>query len=101
MLINIKSEPWAWQLTNCSRGIHNAWRFGFELALVFTAQWFNLGGSVVHPLTGRYVYGECYTHRMNYPKSGKPLFAMYATAPVAAVATVTTFARSPRTSLTF
>ncbi|TOD59387.1 DUF3265 domain-containing protein [Vibrio parahaemolyticus] len=55
MLINIKSEPWAWQLTNCSRGIHNAWRFGFELALVFTAQWFNLGGSVVHPLTGRYV----------------------------------------------
>ncbi|OXD86430.1 hypothetical protein BSG35_17980 [Vibrio parahaemolyticus] len=37
VLINIKSEPWAWQLTNCSRGIHNAWRFGFELALVFTA----------------------------------------------------------------
>ncbi|EGQ8277520.1 DUF3265 domain-containing protein [Vibrio parahaemolyticus] len=34
--------------------MHNAWRFWFELALVFTAQWFRLGGRVVHPLTGRY-----------------------------------------------
>ncbi|WP_080255294.1 hypothetical protein, partial [Vibrio parahaemolyticus] len=39
-----------------SRGIHNAWQFWFELALVFTAQWFRTGGSVVHPLMRRYVY---------------------------------------------
>lgn len=25
---------------------------------MFTAQWFRLGGGVVHPLTRRYVYGE-------------------------------------------
>ncbi|HAS6834631.1 TPA: DUF3265 domain-containing protein [Vibrio parahaemolyticus] len=35
--------------------MHNAWQFWFELALVFTAQWFRLGGSVVHPLMRRYV----------------------------------------------
>ncbi|HCG8706894.1 hypothetical protein BTM22_16740 [Vibrio parahaemolyticus] len=40
-------------LTNSSRGIHNAWQFRFELALVFTAQWFRLGGGVVHPLMRR------------------------------------------------
>ncbi|EMI4225532.1 hypothetical protein V6439_004768, partial [Vibrio parahaemolyticus] len=34
--------------------IHNAWQFWFELALVFTAQWFRLGGGVVHPLMRRY-----------------------------------------------
>ncbi len=26
-VINLKSKPWVWQLTNCSRGIPNAWRF--------------------------------------------------------------------------
>ncbi|OQU38380.1 hypothetical protein EM67_006415 [Vibrio parahaemolyticus] len=41
-------------ITKHSRGIHNAWQFWFELALVFTAQWFRLGGSVVHPLMRRY-----------------------------------------------
>ncbi len=43
------------QLTKHSRGIHNAWQFWFELTLVFMAQCFRLGGSVVHPLIGRYV----------------------------------------------
>ncbi|MGI9950667.1 hypothetical protein, partial [Vibrio hyugaensis] len=28
-----------------------------DSALVFTAQWFRLGGGVVHPLAGRYVFG--------------------------------------------
>ncbi|NOJ02112.1 hypothetical protein F0240_20265, partial [Vibrio kanaloae] len=35
------------------RRIHNAWHFWFELALVFTAQWFRFGGRVVHHLTRR------------------------------------------------
>jgi hypothetical protein len=39
--------------TKHSRGIHNAWQFWFELALVFAAQWFRLGGGVVHPLMRR------------------------------------------------
>ncbi|KAB0317176.1 DUF3265 domain-containing protein [Vibrio diabolicus] len=43
-----------WLITKHSRGIHNAWQFWFELALVFTAQWFRLGGGVVHPLMRRY-----------------------------------------------
>ncbi|EGR0693956.1 DUF3265 domain-containing protein [Vibrio parahaemolyticus] len=34
--------------------MHNAWQFWFELALVCTAQWFRLGGGVVHPLMRRY-----------------------------------------------
>ena len=42
-------------ITKHSRGIHNARQFWFELALVFTAQWFSLGGGVVHPLMWRYV----------------------------------------------
>ncbi|EGR2734283.1 acetyltransferase [Vibrio parahaemolyticus] len=41
---------WAWQLTKHSRGIHNAWQFWFESALVFTAQWFSLGGIRCSPL---------------------------------------------------
>ncbi|RZP95734.1 hypothetical protein D8T49_24215 [Vibrio vulnificus] len=32
----------------------NAWHFQFDSALVVTAQWFRLGGGVVHPLTRRY-----------------------------------------------
>ncbi|TOJ81948.1 hypothetical protein CGI30_23435 [Vibrio parahaemolyticus] len=38
------------QLTKHSRGIHNAWQFWFESALVFTAQWFSLGGMRCSPL---------------------------------------------------
>ncbi|TOE36016.1 acetyltransferase [Vibrio parahaemolyticus] len=37
-------------ITKHSRGIHNAWQFWFELALVFTAQWFRLGGLRCSPL---------------------------------------------------
>ncbi len=37
-------------ITKHSRGIHNAWQFWFELALVFTAQWFSLGGMRCSPL---------------------------------------------------
>ncbi|TOH44584.1 DUF3265 domain-containing protein [Vibrio parahaemolyticus] len=45
-------------ITKHSRGIHNAWQFWFELALVFTAQWFWSGGGVVHPLMRRYAIKE-------------------------------------------
>ncbi|EGR0804766.1 hypothetical protein EX462_24345 [Vibrio alginolyticus] len=34
--------------------MRNAWHFWFDSALVFTAQWFSLGGSVAHYLTRRY-----------------------------------------------
>ncbi|TPA03621.1 DUF3265 domain-containing protein [Vibrio parahaemolyticus] len=40
-------------LTRRLRGILNAWHFQFDSTLVFTAQWFRLGGGVAHPLTGR------------------------------------------------
>ncbi|TOQ58762.1 DUF3265 domain-containing protein [Vibrio parahaemolyticus] len=43
-------------MTKRLRGILNAWHFQFDSALVSTGQWFRLGGSVVHPLTRRYVY---------------------------------------------
>ncbi len=43
-----------WQLTKHSRGIHNAWQFWFELALVFTAHAFRRVECVVHPLMRRY-----------------------------------------------
>ncbi|NOI16492.1 DUF3265 domain-containing protein [Vibrio hepatarius] len=42
-------------ITKRLRGILNAWHFQFDSALVFTAQWFRLGGGVVHPLTRRYM----------------------------------------------
>ncbi len=46
-------------ITKRLRGILNAWHFQFDSALVFTAQWFRLGGGVVHPLTRRYtLYGK-------------------------------------------
>ncbi|HAS8191672.1 TPA: hypothetical protein I7674_21090 [Vibrio vulnificus] len=48
--MNSKPKPWVWQLTKHSRGIHNAWQFWFESALVFTAQWFSLGGMRCSPL---------------------------------------------------
>ncbi|TNY65902.1 hypothetical protein CGK65_00465, partial [Vibrio parahaemolyticus] len=38
-----------------SRGIHNAWQFWFELTLVFTAQWFSLGGMRCSPLNAALV----------------------------------------------
>ncbi|MQC32801.1 hypothetical protein FDE64_23840 [Vibrio parahaemolyticus] len=57
MVINSKSKPWVWQLTKHSRGIHNAWQFWFELALVFTAQWFNLGGMRCSPLNAALAQG--------------------------------------------
>ena len=37
-------------ITKHSRGIHNAWQFWLESALVFTAQWFSLGGMRCSPL---------------------------------------------------
>ncbi|POC04342.1 DUF3265 domain-containing protein [Vibrio vulnificus] len=33
--MTFKSKPWVWQLTNCSRGIRNAWHFHYALVLVF------------------------------------------------------------------
>ncbi|GAJ72451.1 hypothetical protein JCM18904_3277 [Vibrio sp. JCM 18904] len=36
-------------ITKHLRGIHNAWQFWFESALVFTAQWFSLGGMRCSP----------------------------------------------------
>ncbi|HAS8349117.1 TPA: DUF3265 domain-containing protein [Vibrio vulnificus] len=44
------------KLTSNLRGIHNAWHFCFYLNLVFMALCVRLGGGVVHPLIGRYVY---------------------------------------------
>ncbi|CAH1588793.1 hypothetical protein THOB06_480007 [Vibrio rotiferianus] len=41
---------------NKFKQIRNAWHFRFESALVFTAQWFRLGGGVAHYLIWRYVY---------------------------------------------
>ncbi|EGQ9547165.1 hypothetical protein E4J49_24625, partial [Vibrio parahaemolyticus] len=38
------------------RGILNAWHFASTSILVFTVQYVRLGGSVAHPLIGRYVY---------------------------------------------
>ncbi|HAS8321893.1 TPA: Tim44 domain-containing protein, partial [Vibrio vulnificus] len=35
--------------------IHNAWQFWFESALVFTAQWFSLGGMRCSPLNAALV----------------------------------------------
>ncbi|HGS5826473.1 TPA: hypothetical protein ACMD08_004640, partial [Vibrio parahaemolyticus] len=45
-------------LTKHSRGIHNAWQFWFESALVFTAQWFSLGGMRCSPLNAALVANE-------------------------------------------
>ncbi|EGR0761923.1 hypothetical protein ETS21_23805 [Vibrio parahaemolyticus] len=38
------------RITKHSRGIHNAWQFWFESALVLTAQWFRSGGLRCSPL---------------------------------------------------
>ncbi len=42
-------------ITKRLRQIRNARHFGFDSALVFTAQWFKYGGGVTHYLTRRYV----------------------------------------------
>ncbi|EGQ8146212.1 hypothetical protein F3533_23005 [Vibrio parahaemolyticus] len=44
-------------ITNNLRGIPNAWHFASTSILVFTVQCVRLGGSVAHPLIGRYVNG--------------------------------------------
>ncbi|EGQ9318456.1 DUF3265 domain-containing protein [Vibrio parahaemolyticus] len=44
-------------ITKRLRQIRNAWHFGFDSALVFTAQCFRCGGGVAHYLTRRYVLG--------------------------------------------
>nr|WP_139783992.1 DUF3265 domain-containing protein [Vibrio vulnificus] len=41
-------------LTNNLRGIPNAWHFASTSILVFTVQCVRFGGSVAHPLIGRY-----------------------------------------------
>ncbi len=44
-------------ITSNLRGIHNAWQFWFESALVFTAQWFSLGGMRCSPLNAALARG--------------------------------------------
>ncbi|RZQ81715.1 hypothetical protein D8T26_22105 [Vibrio vulnificus] len=48
-------------ITKHSRGIHNAWQFWFELALVFTAQWFRLGGLRCSPLNAALTHTQSFT----------------------------------------
>ncbi|EGR2993499.1 hypothetical protein DMV98_24300 [Vibrio parahaemolyticus] len=61
--MNFKSNPWVWQLTKHSRGIHNAWQLWFELTLVFTAQCFRLGGMRCSPLNAALCIWSLYGHR--------------------------------------
>ncbi|TOL44717.1 hypothetical protein CGH96_24070, partial [Vibrio parahaemolyticus] len=49
-----------WLITKHSRGIHNACQFWFELTLVFTAQWFRLGGLRCSPLNAALYAGGRY-----------------------------------------
>ncbi|WP_226422269.1 hypothetical protein, partial [Vibrio sp. E14] len=44
----LKIKGLEWQLTKRLRQIRNARHFWFALNLVFTAQWFRLGGNVAH-----------------------------------------------------
>lgn len=60
--------------TICLRVIRNAWHFRFDSALVFTAQWFRLGGRVVHPLIGRYAIRSIYDYIELPQTSWKALF---------------------------
>ncbi len=53
-------------ITRRLRGILNAWHFQFDSTLVFTAQWFRLGGGVVHPLTRRYVLSLLNSHGADF-----------------------------------
>ncbi|EGR0694177.1 hypothetical protein E2K20_25925 [Vibrio parahaemolyticus] len=45
------------RITKHSRGIHNAWQFWFESALVLTAQWFRSGGLRCSPLNAALALG--------------------------------------------
>ncbi|NOH67078.1 DUF3265 domain-containing protein [Vibrio rotiferianus] len=42
-------------LTNCSRGIRNAWHFHYALVKVIKVVRGSFSYCVAHPLTGRYV----------------------------------------------
>ncbi|OUJ49710.1 hypothetical protein BTO03_25830 [Vibrio parahaemolyticus] len=47
---NHLNTGWKHRLTRRLRRIHNAWRFQFNLNLVFKVQWFRLGGWRCSPL---------------------------------------------------
>ncbi|EHI9302773.1 DUF3265 domain-containing protein [Vibrio vulnificus] len=42
-------------MTNCSRGIRNAWHFNYALVLVFKVVCGDFGIALAYPLTRRYV----------------------------------------------
>ncbi|EGR1549883.1 hypothetical protein DZF72_02040 [Vibrio parahaemolyticus] len=63
--MNSKLKPWVWQLTKHSRGIHNARQFWFELALVFTAQWFRSGGLRCSPLNAALAVKDEYETKLS------------------------------------
>ncbi|EIT7146583.1 DUF3265 domain-containing protein [Vibrio vulnificus] len=45
----MKSAHWKWQLTNCSRGIRNAWHFYYALFLVIKAVCGSTGVALLTP----------------------------------------------------
>ncbi|EIZ1178805.1 DUF3265 domain-containing protein [Vibrio parahaemolyticus] len=45
----MKSAYWNWQLTNCSRGIRNAWHFYYALLLVIKAVCGSIGVALLTP----------------------------------------------------
>ncbi|EHR0921347.1 DUF3265 domain-containing protein [Vibrio parahaemolyticus] len=45
----MKSAYWKWQLTNCSRGIRNAWHFYYALFLVIKAACGSIGVALLTP----------------------------------------------------
>ncbi|MBE3867257.1 DUF3265 domain-containing protein [Vibrio parahaemolyticus] len=47
--MNLKSKPWVWQLTNCSRGIRNAWHFYYALSLVIKVVCCGFGIALLTP----------------------------------------------------
>ncbi|MBM4905593.1 DUF3265 domain-containing protein [Vibrio parahaemolyticus] len=40
---------WDWQLTNCSRGIRNAWQFYCALVQVIKVVWGGIGVTLLTP----------------------------------------------------
>ncbi|EKO3818176.1 DUF3265 domain-containing protein [Vibrio harveyi] len=46
------------RLTNCLRGIRNAWHFHYALVLVFKVVCGWLRYCIAHPLTGRYAFSS-------------------------------------------
>ncbi|ELA7158045.1 DUF3265 domain-containing protein [Vibrio parahaemolyticus] len=48
-------------ITNCSRGIRNAWHFYYAFAYVFKALCGGFGIALLTPLTGRYVLLSVFT----------------------------------------